>query len=129
MSSADANSVLNTFLAAIERADVAAVAALYAEEATVWHSNDNITQSKAENLRTLGFLTKVATLRYTILERVISGEQVAQRHRVEMIARANGRSATSDAAIFFTIRDGLIHRIDEYIDSDSVRAITALFQA
>ncbi|MFT3728157.1 MAG: nuclear transport factor 2 family protein [Terricaulis sp.] len=122
-----AEQTLDTFFAAIERADVAAVSALYADDATVWHSNDKITQNKAENLRTLGFLTKVAILRYTVLERVISGESVAQRHRVEISVRASGRKATSDAAIFFTIRDGRIQHIDEYIDSGSVRELTALF--
>ena len=120
--------ILDRFFAAIEAGDVATVASLYADDATVWHSNDNITQTKAENLKTLGFLTKIATLRYTVLERVISGEAVAQRHRVAFTVRANGRSATSHAAIFFTVRDGLIHRIDEYIDSGSVRELTALFQ-
>ena len=125
--SASAEHTLDTFFAAIQRGDVAAVSALYAEDATVWHSNDKIAQTKAENLKTLGFLTKVATLNYTVLERVVSDEQIAQRHRVEFTVRANGRSATSEAAIFFTIRDGLILHIDEYIDSDSVRELTALF--
>jgi ketosteroid isomerase-like protein len=125
--SASAEATLDAFFAAIERADVDAVSALYAEDATVWHSNDKITQSKAQNLKTLGFLTKVATLRYTVLERIVAGEHVAQRHVVAFTVRANGRSATSDAAIFFRIRDGRIQHIDEYIDSASVHELTQLF--
>lgn len=120
--------ILDHFFAAIERADIAAVAALYADDAQVWHSNDNVMQNKSENLKTLGLLTKAARLRYTILDRVICGEHVAQRHRVEITARASGASTTSDAAIFFTVRGGRIHRIHEYIDSGSVREITALLR-
>lgn len=119
--------VLNAFFAAIEAADIATVSAIYADDATVWHSNDNITQNKADNLKTLGFLTKTAEMRYTVLDRVVAGGKIAQRHRVNLTIRENGRSATSEAAIFFIIRDGRIQHIDEYIDSDSVRAITALF--
>lgn len=124
---ATAEQILDAFFAAIERADIAAVAALYADDATVWHSNDRITRNKTENLKTLGFLTKVATMKYTVLERVVSGGSIAQRHRVDIAVRASGRNATSEAAIFFTIRDGRIQHIDEYIDSDSVRELTALF--
>ena len=126
--SANPEAVLDSFFAAIERGDVAGVSALYADDVQVWHSNDNVTQNKTENLKVLGFLTKAAGLRYTILERVVSGDQVAQRHRVEVTARVNGRRSASQAAIFFTIRDGLICRIDEYIDSDSVRSLEALFR-
>lgn len=127
VSASPTEAVINAFFAAIERADREAIAALYADDLGVWHSNDGITQTKAENLRTLGWLTKVATLRYEILERVIDADKVAQRHRVEMKARTGDKSAVSEAAIFFTVRDGLICRIDEYIDSDSVRKLTALF--
>jgi len=128
MNPADPDFVLNAFFAAIENADVEAVAALYADDAKIWHSNDNITQNKNENLKTLSFLTKRATLHYTILERVICGDSVAQRHRCDIVVRGSGAQAASQAAIFFTIRNGLVHRIDEYIDTDAVRALAALFQ-
>jgi uncharacterized protein len=128
MNIADPSFVLDAFFTAIENADVEAVAALYADDAKIWHSNDNITQNKNENLKTLSFLTKRATLRYTILERVICGDQIAQRHRCDIAVRGSGARAASQAAIFFTVRDGLVQRIDEYIDTDAVRALAALFQ-
>jgi ketosteroid isomerase-like protein len=122
----DPEAVLDTFFAAIERADMDQVAALYSDDVSVWHSNDNITQSKTDNLRTLGYLTKRAAFRYIILERVVSGESVAQRHSVELVSHSDGRKAVSHAAIFFTVRDGKVCRIDEYIDSGSVGALAAL---
>jgi ketosteroid isomerase-like protein len=125
--SAGPDAVLDAFFAAIERGDVGAVDELYADDVRVWHSNDNITQNKSENLRTLAYLTKRAAFRYTILERVVSGDAVAQRHSLELVARTGGQRAVSNAAIFFTVREGRVRRIDEYIDSDSVRALAVLF--
>jgi ketosteroid isomerase-like protein len=127
MQSRPAEAVIEAFFAAIERADADAIAALYADDLAVWHSNDGKTQNKAQNLQTLTWLTEKAAMRYVVLERVACGDRIAQRHRVEITSRADQRSATADAAIFFTVKGGLITRIDEYIDSDSVRSLAAIF--
>lgn len=119
--------VIDSFIAAIERADRDAIAALYAEDIGVWHSNDGKTQNKEQNLKTLSLLTRAATMNYTVLDRVVAGEKLAQRHRVDIRSRDDKRSASAEAAIFFTVRGGLIQRIDEYIDSDSVRQLAAIF--
>ena len=50
----------------IEKKQVDGIAALYADDILVWHNFTNATQSKADNLKTLGGLTKnVAQIRYT----------------------------------------------------------------
>lgn len=122
----NADDILETFFAAIERGDLDAIAALYDEELAVWHSNDGVTQGKQENLKTLRWLTRVAAPRYEILERIAAGDTVAQRHRLHLTTLDGKHAWSGDAAIFFTLKDGRIARIDEYIDGDAVRRLTEL---
>ncbi|MGE0044512.1 MAG: nuclear transport factor 2 family protein [Hyphomonadaceae bacterium] len=124
----DSTAVIESFFAAIQAGDADAVAALYHDDLAVWHSNDGKTQNKTENLRTLKAMMRVAVPRYEIAERFALGDRVAQRHTLHLAAREGAKSAACDAAIFFTVRDGKIARIDEYIDSAAVDAITALFR-
>lgn len=118
-----AETVIEAFFAALQRGDAEAVAALYADDLAVWHSNDGVTQGKAENLRTLAWMIRTAEPRYTVLERLVDGGRVAQRHRLELVSRDGKARWTGEAAIFFEVREGLIRRIDEYIDSDAVRGL------
>lgn len=122
-----ADDILSSFFDAIERGDLDTIASLYAEDLQVWHSNDGLTQGKADNLKTLRQLTRIAARRYEILERIVAGDTVAQRHRLHLTSPDGARTWSGDAAIFFTLKDGRIARIDEYIDSDAVRRLTELF--
>lgn len=122
-----ANDILTAFFDAIERGDLDLIASIYGDDLQVWHSNDGITQGKADNLKTLRALTRLASRRYEIFERVVAGEVAAQRHRLHLTSADGAQSWSGDAAIFFTIRDGRIVRIDEYIDSGAVRELTAMF--
>jgi uncharacterized protein len=112
----------------IEAKNVDGVAALYADDILVWHNFDNATQSKAENLRTLGGLTKnVAQIRYDVTERLSLGDRVVQRHVLRCRA-ANGEEVAIPACIFVSVRDGKITRIDEYLDTAQSNALVAAIQ-
>lgn len=101
----------------IEQKRVDAVAALYADDMTVWHNFSNAEQSKADNLKTLeGLAGSVDSLRYEVLERLLLGERVMQRHNLRCRTRA-GTEIVIPACIFITVKDGLIRRIDEYLDT------------
>ena len=104
------------------------VAALYADDVQVWHNFTNATQTKAENLRVLGGLTKnVAQIRYEVVERVLLGDRVMQRHLLRCRV-ANGEEIVIPACIFITVRDGKISRIDEYLDTAQSNALGAAIE-
>ena len=104
------------------------VAALYADDVQVWHNFTNATQTKAENLRVLGGLTKnVAQIRYEVVERVLLGDRVMQRHLLHCRV-ANGEEIVIPACIFVTVRDGKISRIDEYLDTAQSNALGAAIE-
>ncbi len=47
-----------SFFDAIERGDIDAVAACYAEDVVIWHNTDAVETSKAQNLKTLAGLIR-----------------------------------------------------------------------
>jgi ketosteroid isomerase-like protein len=109
----------------IERKDVGAVAALYADDFAVWHNFSNAEQDKAGNLAVLEALTRsVQSLRYEIVERVLLGDRVLQRHTLRCRTPA-GEDVSIPACIFVTVRDGRITRIDEYLDTAQANRLRA----
>jgi ketosteroid isomerase-like protein len=112
----------------IESKAVDAVAALYSDDIEVWHNFTNSTQTKAENLKTLGGLTKyVAHIRYEVTERVLLGDRVMQRHLLRCRVD-NGEEVVIPACIFVTAHGGKITRIDEYLDTAQSNALGAAIQ-
>lgn len=114
--SGDAVVTVEAFFAALEAGDVRAVGALYHDDLVVWHSHTGQVQTRAENLATLQAMLAVGQPVYCVHERVVQDGRVAQRHTLALTL-ANGHVAELDAAIFLTVRDGRILRIDEYLDS------------
>ncbi|NJN52871.1 MAG: nuclear transport factor 2 family protein [Gammaproteobacteria bacterium] len=115
--SASALNVAAKLFECIENKRVDGVAALYAEDIAVWHNFSNAEQSKADNLKTLeGLAGAVESLRYEVTERVLLGDRVMQRHNLRCRTRS-GEEFVIPACIFVTVRDGLIRRIDEYLDT------------
>jgi ketosteroid isomerase-like protein len=110
--------------AAIESGRGADVAALYADHIAVWHNFDDREQTKTENLKTLeGFVASTTSRRYEVIERLLLPDlRVLQRH--DLVVRTHGgREGVVPACIILTIRDGLITRIDEYLDTGQVNAL------
>jgi ketosteroid isomerase-like protein len=125
---ANALDVARQLFERIEAKHVDGVAALYADDVEVWHNFDNATQTKAENLKVLGGLTKnVAEIRYDVTERILLGERVMQRHLLRCRV-ANGEEVVIPACIFVTVRGGRIVRIDEYLDTGQSSALGAAIQ-
>jgi len=116
--------VVAALFAGIENGRSADVAALYADDIAVWHNFDNREQTKAENLKTLeGFIGRTAARRYAVTERLLLPDgRVLQR--LDLVIRTReGREGEIPACILFTIRDGLITRLDEYLDTGQVDAL------
>ncbi len=116
--------VAGRLFAAIESKNPAAVAELYADDIAVWHNFSNACQDKATNLQTLTALCRgVADIRYDVVERLeLPDGRVLQRHVLRGTG-ASGEAVQIPACMLITVRDGLIVRIDEYLDTAQANAL------
>lgn len=109
--------VADRIFAAIEAGDAATVAAIYAGDIAVWHSNDGLEQTKEQNLRVLDWLVRNTTSReYRSIRRYEIDGGFVQQHDLH-VELPDGRSADLPACIVAKVSGGQITRIDEYIDS------------
>lgn len=101
---------------AIERGDMETLASLWADDIEVWHSNDEVVQDKAQNLAVIAWMVEnTASVDYRDIVRDLTATGFVQRHTLSL-AFADGRTADLPVAIFASVRDGQVTRIDEYID-------------
>ena len=118
----DTVEILDTLFAAIERADLETVGALYAEGVEVWHNVTGEALDKAGSLDLLGYWChKVTGIRYEVLERRTYDGGAFQRHIVH--GDADGAVIAAEICIVFHVRDGNITRIFEYLDPAAVAAV------
>jgi len=107
--------IADRFFAAVERGDLDAVAELYADDVAVWHNYDDLDQTKAESLRTLGYISsRFGPLRYVDVRRIELADGFWQQHVTELTFR--GQVTRIPAALRAFCRDGRIVRIEEYVD-------------
>jgi ketosteroid isomerase-like protein len=111
--------VAQAFFSAIEAGDLAAVEALYAPDAVIWHNTDQRAQSAGENLEILRWMVrKIPSRRYAVSMRTEIPGGFLQQH-VLTLETQNGRHVMP-ACIVAQVRDGRIARLDEYLDSAQV---------
>ena len=109
---------------AIEAGDVDTVRDLYDPDVEIWHNTDQVTQRREENLATLAWVGRhLLGVTYTDVRRSATDDGFVQRHVFVATNRA-GRRVEVPACIVATVRDGRITRLDEYLDSAAVAAIT-----
>jgi ketosteroid isomerase-like protein len=129
MSDQQFNTVIQRFLAAIESGNEASLRELYRDDALIWHNNSNDTMSKDANIAMLmGLWRNGVRLRYVFDEQLVVGNRGVRRHRVEATTRS-GQRFVFQVAMFATIEDGRIVRLDEYIDSKDLAAFGAAVAA
>lgn len=109
------------FFDAIERADVATVAEIYADDAVIWHSAENAMSTKDGNLARLAHSTATwPGRRYEDRDvRTFPGGFV-QRHR--LVREQAGETLEAFACILCDVRDGRITRLYEYFDQAQMTA-------
>jgi ketosteroid isomerase-like protein len=113
------------FLGAIQSGDVATVRACYAPDAKIWHNNDGLEQTVEQNLKVLEwFMRKLPDRNYRVLRRDALKDGFLQQHVLEATL-ANGEAWTMSACVVVRMKDGLIVRLDEYIDSAEASALAA----
>ncbi len=117
--------ILDEFFAAIPNGDIEKVKATYHPDCAIWHSNDNATQTVAENLPVLGWVSRnIKDIRYDEINRTaMDTGQVIQQHVLRGVG-PSGKELNIVACIVFTFSDdGRITRLEEYLDSAQVAVL------
>ena len=117
MSKPDYVDFAKRFVAAIQDGDGEAVRAFYAPDAKLWHNTDNIEQTVDQNLKVLAWFVKTLPDRfYRVLRVEPLPDGFMQQHILEATLPSGERWAL-DACVVIKIENGLITRLDEYLDS------------
>ncbi|ENZ83519.1 MULTISPECIES: nuclear transport factor 2 family protein [Caulobacter] len=117
MSKPDYVDFAKRFVAAIQDGDGEAVRAFYAPDAKLWHNTDNIEQTVDQNLKVLAWFVKTLPDRfYRVLRVEALPDGFVQQHILEATL-PNGEKWAMDACVVVKIENGLITRLDEYLDS------------
>lgn len=117
--------VADRLFAAIQAGDVEGVRAVYAHDVQVWHNFDMVDQTADENLRVLAWMVrKVKDLRYEDIRRYEVPGGFAQQHVLRGLS-PNGQAIEVPAAMFCTVVDGRITRLEEYLDTAQTAALRA----
>jgi ketosteroid isomerase-like protein len=112
------------FVGAIQAGDPDAVRACYAPDARIWHNHDGVEQTVDQNLRVLGwFMRTLPDRRYRVIRREPLSDGFLQQHVLEATL-PDGTPWALDACVVVRMKDGLIVRLDEYIDSAKAAELT-----
>lgn len=118
-------SFADEFMAALERGDRDVVRRFYAPDARFWHNFDNVEQTVEENLKTLDWMVRKLPQRtYRIVRREALLDGWFQQHVLEGNL-ADGRSLQMFACCVIRLREGLITRIEEYLDPAQATVLRA----
>lgn len=103
--------------AAIERGDTDALAAMWADDIVVWRMGGGRSRDKARALAVLDWFVAVTVeRRYEVIDRQLFDGGFVQQHLLHARGKA-GTELTFRACLVVKIGDdGLITRIDEYLD-------------
>ena len=112
-------STVAAFHAALERGDFEHCSTLFTDDAVIWHNYDQREQSSADALSELARVP--ALLHFEVVGRDLVGDTCVQRHIVHLCG-PGGVTAQFPAIQRIELRDGLIARIDEYLDPAAVAA-------
>lgn len=117
MTSQDYIAFAKTFVGAIQSGDTDTVRACYHPDAKLWHNNDGIEQTVDQNMKVLDWFIRALpdrNYRVTRLEALPDG--FMQQHVLEATL-PDGTKWSMDACVVVRMENGVITRLDEYIDS------------
>lgn len=104
------------FFTAIPAGDGATIEDCYGAGMTIWHNYDGLTQSRADNLKTLRWLARTITnYRYTDIHRTYFDNGFVQQHVLRGTVR--GVDINAPVCIIAHVVDGRIAQMFEYIDA------------
>lgn len=110
-------SVADRLFSAIEAGDVDAVAAMWSDDVTVWHAGDERPSEKSRAIRVIEwFVSATADRHYDVLDRRFFDGGFVQQHVLHGKTQAGTSYSLRVGIIIAVGPDGLITRIDEYLD-------------
>ena len=116
--------IANRLIAAIEAGDRDALGAVYADDVVVWHNTDQVEMTKEQNLASLDALAAMTTTRrFTDVRRHAVDGGFVQQHVLNL--EWSSGSGSLPGCVVVQLRDGLIARIDEYLDGATIASFGA----
>jgi uncharacterized protein len=126
MSAQDYLDLAERFVGAIQSGDVETVRACYAPDAKLWHNTDGIEQTVDQNMKVLGwFIRKLPNRTYRILRREALSDGFMQQHVLEATL-PDGTDFKMSACVITRVQNGVITRLDEYLDSAEAAVLNQL---
>ena len=120
----DNSELADRLFAAIQQGDVDAVAALYADDAVIWHNFDGIEQPRDANLVVLAWMTaNVDDLRYDDIQRHDFDGGFVQQHVLRGTTKT-GAALEVPSCLNVQVEGDRITRIDEYLDTAHLRVLS-----
>lgn len=122
---ADALELADRLFAAIDANDLDALRnEIYTPDVVIWHNHDNHEQRIDENLKVLGWLHRtIQNKRYEDVSRQRTETGFVEQHVLRGTA-PNGAEFEVHGCLVVTVTGDRISRIDEYIDSASLSALS-----
>jgi ketosteroid isomerase-like protein len=113
------DAIANRLIAAIEAGDRDALGAVYTDDVVVWHNTDQVEMTKEQNLASLDALAEMTTARrFTNVRRHGIDGGFVQQHVLNLDWGSG--SGALPGCVVVQLRDGLIARIDEYLDGATI---------
>lgn len=117
--------VADRMFAAIERGDGAALAALWSDDVVVWRQGGGRDRDKPRALKVIEwFVEATAERRYEVLDRQVFDGGFVQQHIVHATDRTGAPLSFRACLVVKVTPDGLISRIDEYLDPADLEPLT-----
>jgi ketosteroid isomerase-like protein len=112
-----------SFIAAIEQGNISRLYELCSEDVVIWHNNDDQDVDLDNVARTLSWLSAhVRELRYAEVRRRAFAGGYVQQHVLTGIA-PSGDQLRLPACLIMHVSDGLVNKIEEYLDSAGVEVL------
>ena len=109
--------LLDRIVVAAEAGDPSGLDGVYTEDAVIWHSHDNKTQTLAQNMKLLVMMDKwVGDREYADRRVYVYENGVAQTHTLRGTKRSTGERLELHAMVVCEITDGKISRLNEFLD-------------
>ena len=113
------DAIANRLIGAIEAGDRDALGAVYADDVVVWHNTDQVEMTKEQNLASLDALAAMTmSRRFTDVRRHLIDGGFVQQHVLNLDWGSG--SGALPGCVVVQLRDGLISRIDEYLDGATI---------
>jgi ketosteroid isomerase-like protein len=114
-----AEEVVDAFFSAMEKLEHDKVEKLFADDATIWHSFDDLTVGKNDIVTNVRNMAQFATLSFKVYDRLATDSTVAQRF--DTIVHVPGQpDKVIPTAIFITVANGQMVDVHEYMESTRI---------